>query len=148
MKFEHSVVIGAPKDEVKRFLDDVPAAASCLPGVEDVREVEAGLYEGRIRVRIGPLGLNISGRGRVEQNEGSDKWKIEAEGRDGRAGAGVKASLDGNLKEIEAARTEVSFIADVQFSGRLAELGQPLIRRKASSIVEEFAENLRRAVER
>jgi len=37
-------------------------------------------------------------------------------------------------------------IADVQFSGRLAELGQPLIKRKADSFVQEFAQNLRKAL--
>ena len=32
--------------------------------------------------------------------------------------------------------------ADLQFSGRLGELGQPLIRRKADAMLEEFTENL------
>jgi carbon monoxide dehydrogenase subunit G len=36
--------------------------------------------------------------------------------------------------------------ADVHLSGRLGELGQPLIRRKADAMVREFAENVREAL--
>ena len=36
--------------------------------------------------------------------------------------------------------------ADVSFSGRLGQLGQPLIKKKADDMVQEFAEGLKRAV--
>ena len=50
------------------------------------------------------------------------------------------------LKDAGAGATEVQAVADLQFSGRLGELGQPLIRRKADSMLEEFTENLRAAL--
>ena len=37
-------------------------------------------------------------------------------------------------------------LADVQFSGRLAELGQPLIKKKADAFVAEFTQNLQKAI--
>lgn len=146
MKIENRVIVSAPKERVRAFLEDVPAAAVCLPGVEDVREVEAGVYEGRVRVKIGPLGLTINSRGRLDRDAGEDRWRLDGEGRDTRAGAGVKAALVAVLTTVTDATTEVAIEADVQFSGRLAELGQPLIKRKASSMIEEFGENLQRAL--
>jgi len=147
MKIEHRVVIPAPKERVRAFLADVPLAATCLPGVDNVREVEADVYEGRVRVKIGPLGLTINSRGTLDRSAGEDTWRLNGEGRDSRAGAGVKTALEARLNEVEPSSTEVHIEADVQFSGRLAELGQPLIKRKATSMVEEFGENLRRALQ-
>jgi carbon monoxide dehydrogenase subunit G len=145
MKFDHVVRVSADKATVQAFLDDVPAAAKCLPGVEDVHAVETDVYDGRIRVRIGPLGLNIAGRARLHRGD-DDAWRLQGEGRDGRAGAGVKAALEARLTELSPSETEVRLSADVQLSGRLAELGQPLIKRKADAMVQEFGENLRRTL--
>jgi carbon monoxide dehydrogenase subunit G len=146
MKFEHTVVVSAPKERVRAFLEDVPVAARCLPGVEEVRAVEPDVYEGRVRVKIGPLGLTIQSRGRLDRSAGDDIWRLDGEGRDSRAGAGVKTSLQAELSEAQPGSTEVAIEADVQFSGRLAELGQPLIKRKAESMIREFGENLQRAL--
>jgi carbon monoxide dehydrogenase subunit G len=144
MKFEHAVVVDADSETVRAFLDDVPAVARCIPGIEDLTNVEPDVYDGKVRVRIGPLGLSIAGRARLER-DADGGWRLQGEGRDGRAGAGVKALLEARLEALAAEQTQVNLSADVQFSGRLAELGQPLIKRKADAMVQEFAENLRRA---
>ena len=38
--------------------------------------------------------------------------------------------------------TELEIMADTTFMGRLGELGQPIIRRKARNTLEEFSQNL------
>jgi carbon monoxide dehydrogenase subunit G len=143
VKFAENIVVEASKEQVRAFLEDVPAVAQCVPGVEGLQAVEPDVYEGKVRVRIGPLGMSIAGRARLERE--GDIWRLHGEGRDGRVGAGAKAVLEATLAELAPARTEVRIDADVQFSGRLAELGQPLIKRKAEAMVQEFAQNLRKA---
>ena len=59
---------------------------------------------------------------------------------------GAIAILQAHLAELSPESTEVRVDADIQFSGRLAELGQPLIRRKADSMVRDFAKNLLQAL--
>lgn len=143
MKFEHRVVVAAPAGEVRAFLDDFDKASRCVPGLESATEVEPDVYDGRVKVRIGPLGLSVAGRAKVERGE---RWRVRGEGRDRRVGAGVTADVEAGLTELGPAETAVVILADVQFSGRLAEMGQPLIKRKADAFVAEFAENLRRAL--
>ena len=41
-----------------------------------------------------------------------------------------------------AEETELSLSSDLTFMGKLGEMGQPLIRKKAESTMEEFARNL------
>jgi carbon monoxide dehydrogenase subunit G len=153
MKFEHKVRVDAPKEKVKAFLNDFPQAAKCVPGVEDVRLVEDALvhdgvsvYEGKYKLRLGPLGFSFGGQARMLPQADDDLWKLEMEGRDARIGAGAKGNMDARFVALSENETEVNIVADVTFSGRLAELGQPLIRRKADGMVKDFAENLRKAL--
>ncbi len=144
MKFEHRVQIAAPQATVRAFLDDIPRAARCVPGLEEIEQAEDGSYDGRVVVKLGPLGFRIGGKATVEHD--SDRWKVKGEGRDRRVGAGVVANLEAELNDLPSSGTEVVILADVQFSGRLAELGQPLIKRKADAMVKEFAANLQKAL--
>jgi carbon monoxide dehydrogenase subunit G len=144
MKFEHRVEISAPQGKVRGFLDDVPRSARCLPGLEEITQAEDGSYDGRIGIKLGPLGFHIAGKAWLERD--SEMWKLTGEGRDRRVGAGVVAKIEARLNDLPPASTEVLISADVQFSGRLAELGQPLIKRKADAMVKEFATNLQREI--
>ena len=141
MKFEHTITVDAPLDAVRAFFEDVPAVARCVPGVEDTTAVEPDVYEGRLRIRVGPLAFTIAGRAHIER-DADGTWRMKGEGRDGRIGAGVSATLEARLRELSTSTTEVQATADLQFSGRLGELGQPLIRRKADAMLEEFTANL------
>ena len=144
MRFEHKVTIDAPKQTVQDFLNDFHKSAYCVPGLKDLKDLGNDAYEGTIRVRIGPIGLNVGGKAQIErQTEG---WHVKGEGNDRRVGASMTADVEARLEELAANSTAVEIIADVNFAGRLAEMGQPLIKRKADSFVGEFAENLRKAI--
>jgi carbon monoxide dehydrogenase subunit G len=147
MRFEHEIIIPASREKARDFLDDFAQAASCLPGVEGVHVTAPGHYEGRVRIKVGPLGFNIAGQAEVEAEDGLDGWIARGEGKDAKLGAGVKASLEARLYELAADSTRLHIGADVQFSGPLAGLGQPLIKRKADALVAEFAQNLAQAIQ-
>lgn len=141
MKFEHTITVDASVDDVRTFFEDVPAVAECVPGVEGTTQVEPDTYEGRLRMKVGPFSFTIAGRAKVEQ-DADGTWRMKGEGRDGKINAGVSAALEARLRELSPTSTEVQATADLQFSGRLGELGQPLIRRKADAMLEEFTDNL------
>jgi carbon monoxide dehydrogenase subunit G len=145
MKFEHRVVVEATADKVQAFLDDIQKAAKCVPGVEEVNPLEDGWYEGRVGIKFGPLGMKFAGKAKLEK-EPDGTWKMHGEGRDRRIGAGVNADVVAHLTETTPGTTEVLVNADLNFSGRLAEMGQPLIRKKSDSMVAEFARNLQKAL--
>ena len=146
MKFENSVTVEATRETLWAYLSDFPKAALCLPGVRDVKQLEDGTYEGTMRLRIGPISINLSGSVEVSQDEAEGRWSMQANARDRRIGGGVRANIEAILTEPIPGQTELRVEADVQFMGRLGEMGLPLIRRKADSTIAEFAENLKRAV--
>ena len=146
MRFENTVIIQAPRQAVWDYLSDFPKAAGCLPGVEAVNQLDGGDYEGTMKIRIGPIGLSLSGTVSLEMDESEGRWSMQIQARDRRVGAGVSATIKTKLSESTPETSELVVSADVQFMGRLGGLGQPLIKRKANSTIVEFAQNLSRAV--
>ncbi len=146
MKFEHRVTIPVSRDVLWPLLADVPRAARLLPGVEQVESLENGTYSGTMRIRLGPMGFSFSGTADVVQNEAEGRWTMNAQAKDARVGGGVRAIIEASLTEPSAGATDLHVAADVQFMGRLGQMGQPLIKRKANSMIQEFAEGLKRAV--
>ena len=145
MKFEQQITVPASIEVVRAFFNDVPAVAECVPGVEGLTTVEPDVYDGRVRLRVGPLAFSIAGRARVDRSE-DGVFRLQGEGRDPRIGAGVSAALEARLREAAPDATEVDVTAELQFSGRLGELGQPLIRHKADAMLEEFTVNMQQAI--
>lgn len=146
MRFENTVIIQAPRQVVWDYLSDFPRAAECLPGVESVKQLDTGDYEGTMKIRIGPIGLSLSGTVSLEMDESEGRWSMRIQARDRRVGAGVSATIKTALSESTPETSELVVTADVQFMGRLGGLGQPLIKRKANSTIIEFAQNLSKAV--
>ena len=68
------------------------------------------------------------------------RFLIEASDR--KVGGAVRADLLIQLRTDEGNQTELVLNTNTTFIGRLGELGQPLIRRKANNTMEEFARNL------
>ena len=92
----------------------------------------------------GPLGFTFSGMAQVVQNRDHGRWNMEAGGR--LMEGGIHATSDVVMAEPSPGVTDLNITADVQFMGKLGQMGQPLIKRKADATIKEFAEGLKRAV--
>ena len=116
-----------------------------MPGVVDVTPEGAGCYRGTLRARVGPMSMTLSGTVTVEEQEpDSGRARFLVEASDRRVGGGVKTAMLMQLTATPSGKTELVIETDTTFMGRLGELGQPVIRRKVQSTIEEFAKNLSR----
>ena len=145
MKFEYNVDVDASQDRVWAILSDIPSASSLMPGVQSVEQQPDGTYTGTIRVRVGPIGFNLVGAVAINENRDAGKWSMTSQAQDSRIGGGVFTKVEATITEPSTGSTQMQVNADVQFSGKLGQLGQPLIKKKADSMVKEFTENLRKA---
>jgi carbon monoxide dehydrogenase subunit G len=48
------------------------------------------------------------------------------------------------LKELGAKETELLVETDVNIMGKIGEFGQPIIRKKADTMLQEFVENIKK----
>jgi carbon monoxide dehydrogenase subunit G len=71
---------------------------------------------------------------------------MRAEGRDKGIGGEVTANIVITLVERGPDSTELVVHTDANVLGKLGEFGQPVIRKKADTIMKAFAENISRCV--
>ena len=145
MKFSQRAVISVAREPLWDFLMDVPKVARSLPGVETVSQIDDITYQGVLKVRVGPISLNLQGKIVLEQcDRGSWRATLRAEASDRMAAGAVKGQTSMELEEIGPKETELVVETDVNILGKIGEFGQPIIRKKADQMLQEFVENIRK----
>jgi carbon monoxide dehydrogenase subunit G len=145
MKFSQRAVIPAARDQLWDFLMDVPKVAQSLPGVESVTQIDDTTYQGALKVRVGPISLNLQGKIILEERD-KERWRaaLRAEANDRMAAGAVKGKTTMELKELGPKETELAVETDVNILGKIGEFGQPIIRKKADQMLQQFVENIKR----
>ncbi len=140
MTFTQSCTITASREAVWDFLMDMENMAHCLPGVQDVRQVDAETYDGTLRIKMGPIALALQGTITVEAKDRA-QWHgaMRAEAKDRKLGGGVRARLGMNLLEKGATETEMHVTLEAHVLGKIGEFGQPVMRKRADSMLQDFA---------
>ncbi len=148
MKLENRCLVPASVDKTWELLLDIPQAAPCIPGVQDVIADGENQFKAVMQVRIGPVRLNFSGTiSVVEQDREKGEARFRIEAADRRVGGSIRADLTMQINSMSPEETEMVIVSDTVFMGKIGELGQPIIRRKANSTLEDFARNLAKQVQ-
>jgi hypothetical protein len=144
--FSQECVLPVERERLWHFLMDVPRVARCVPGVETVEAADEGGYKGRLGVRIGPIRLSLDGTVAVEeQDPAAWRARMRADANDRRLGGGIRARMRLSLVPADGG-TRLQIETDLTVLGKIGEFGQPVIRKKADAILEEFARNLQAAL--
>src|SRR3990172_4406311 len=145
MNFQQSSTIPVSREVLWNFLMDVPKVSQCLPGVQDVNRLEENVYEGTMRVRVGPIVLNLHGRIQIEEQDAeASRATMSAQADDKKIRGGIRTKMTMALSSVSAQETELKVETDVTILGKIGEFGQPIIRKKADTMMQEFTENVRR----
>jgi uncharacterized protein len=140
--FTQECMISVERERLWEFLMEVPKVASCVPGIEAVEAVDASAYRGSLRVQVGPIRLSLQGTMTVEeQDRASWRARMRAEANDRRVGGGIRARMSLTLAPSEGG-TRLRIETDLTILGRIGEFGQPVIKKKADALLDEFARNL------
>jgi uncharacterized protein len=144
--FTQECVIPVDRERLWDFMMEVPRVARCVPGVEAVEAVDTGAYRGSLKVQVGPIRLALEGIITVEERD-RNAWRarMRAEANDRRLGGGIRARLGLTLAP-GAGGTHLKIDTDLAILGKIGEFGQPVIKKKADTILAEFARNLQSAL--
>ena len=145
MNFSQHCVITASRDTVWDFLMNMENVARCLDGVQELKQLDADTYEGTLRVKVGPVALTFQGTVRVEECD-REQWRgiVRAEAKDRKVGGGVRAQMQMQLQEKSPTETEMHVALEAHILGKIGEFGQPIIRKKADSMLKEFVDNIKK----
>jgi uncharacterized protein len=146
MKFQGNLLITRPVEKVWEFLWDVEKLSRCIPGCQGVKTVkEREKYELSIQDSVGPITVQFELLADVKKLEPLKRIELAMEGKDSKAG-GMRQTMTLALAP-KGNDTQVEFETDVNVFGRLGTLGYPFVKKKAESVIKEFGDNVKGAIE-
>jgi carbon monoxide dehydrogenase subunit G len=147
MTFSQACTIPVPRERLWDFLMDVPRVSRCLPGVETVRPLEGNSFQGLFRVKLGPISIGLEGKVTIEE-QSREAWRaaLRADATDRKLGGGIRARARMGLAPAADGATTLTVETDLTVLGKIGEFGQPLIKKKADALLQEFAANIKNAL--
>jgi uncharacterized protein len=146
MIFGGKIDLNVPAEEAWNFLIDINKFSACLPGIEEVKQIDDNTFEGTLAASVGPISGKFSFRSTIVESRPPDQMVVQTEGTDSVTKSTVNADMTVDLREVAQNKTEMDYRADVKIKGRLAILGDMVLRATATLILQEFARRLRKGL--
>jgi carbon monoxide dehydrogenase subunit G len=148
MKLDGRIEIAAPPEDVWRVVNDPVSLAGCVPGVQDVRRVDDRTFEGAINASVGPMDADFAFTSVIKRSDFPTDLEVETSGTDSLTKSRLTADVHAAVESGADGKTVLVYRADVKIGGRLAILGDMVLRATAGVIIGEVAKCLRNALER
>jgi carbon monoxide dehydrogenase subunit G len=147
MKLEGRIEIAAPAQQVWDLVLDPLTLASCVPGVKDVRKIDDRTFEGSITASVGPMDGDFTFTAVITRAVFPDDLAVEMSGIDSVTKSRLEVSVTGSLASTAEAHTTLAYRADVKVKGRLAILGEMILRATASMMINQVTGCLKARLE-
>jgi carbon monoxide dehydrogenase subunit G len=141
------VTVAADSATAFAFVSDPLRLAQCIPGCHDLRELSPGRYSAVLSSKVSFITLSF--KVVVEVVKIDPPHAIEAKITGESIGPAGRVTANAGLEIADAGegRSEIRYAADVGLTGKLGGLGEPIFRAKSAQIAQEFAANVKAAIE-
>lgn len=144
---EGGFTVNYPADQVWKFMADLPAVASCLPGAElSEHEKEAGGGErvkGRVAIKFGPMAAAFNGTARLQRDEANRAAVLKGDGTDSLSQSRATGNIAYVVQPLDAGRTRVSVNLGFSLQGPLAQFSRSgLVKDFVARLIQEFGKNV------
>lgn len=147
MRLEGTIDIAAPPEAVWAVLIDPRDLAACVPGVSDVRPVDDRTFEGSVRASVGPIDGDFSFRSVLTEMTYPDTLVVDVEGTDSVTKSRVVAHIEAGLTSSSDESTTLAYHATIAIKGRLAIIGDMVLRATAGVMIGQVTKCLRSRLE-
>ncbi len=136
MKLSGEKILPLPQARVWEALNDPEVLRQSIPGCESFEKLGENTYRATVASRIGPVQARFQGNVRLTDLNPPNGYTLSGEGSGGAAGS-AKGSARVNLEPAPGG-TKLSWTADAQVSGKLAQIGSRLIELTANMMAGQF----------
>lgn len=142
MKITDTFTINATKDDVWNVFMDVEQLASCVPGCNDLVAHSDTEYEADMLVKTKFMTIKFKANGVLTHSVEGEELHVEMIGKPMKLAGLFKSKIKIQLEEIDANSTKVVYEIDLQMTGRLATIGDILMKTTVKNSAKEFADNV------
>lgn len=146
MKLEGRIAIAAPQDATWALVLDPLTLAGCVPGVKEVRRVDERTFAGSITASVGPMNGDFTFTSVITRAE-RPELDVTVEGVDSVTGSRLEALVTVSMDEADPAASALAYRAEIRVRGRLAILGEMVLRATASLMINQVTACLRARLE-
>ena len=136
MDIKGEFTIAAPRQQVWEALNDPEILKQCIPGCESIEQHSDTEFETRLLAKIGPVKAKFTASIVLSELIPPHSYTISGQGKGGPAGFG-KGSARVVLEETPEG-TLLSYNAELQVGGKLAQIGSRLVGGAAKKIAKNF----------
>ena len=139
MKIEETFHVPATPETVWQFITDPEEVGPCVPGLSDIEIVGPDRYKAKVKVAVGPIKASFNFEVEVTEETPPSQILSVTRGEEGSKSSKVTAHNILRLAPSEGG-TKVYYSSEVSITGRLGKFGLGVMKKKAKSIGEEFAD--------
>ena len=136
MKMSGEKTLQLPQAKVWEALNDPEILRQSIPGCESFDVLEDNRFQATVATRIGPVQARFQGKVQLSDIDPPNGYTLSGEGSGGTAG-NAKGSAKIGLKTVPEG-TRLTWNADAQISGKLAQIGSRLIDSTAHMMAGQF----------
>ncbi len=136
MEIKGEFEIPAPRQQVWDALNDPEVLRQCVPGCQEIEKISDTELVAKAVLKIGPVKASFKGKITLSDLDPPNSYKISGEGQGGVAGfASGEAGV--HLDDRDGA-TVLSYAANAEVGGKIAQVGQRLLDMTAQKVAKEF----------
>ena len=137
-------VLPVERAKVYAALNDPDMLKRCIPGCEELVKQSDNEFAAVVKMTLGPVNARFKGKVRLEDLDPPNGYRIAGEGEGGVAGF-AKGGAAVSLTEVPEG-TKLSYQAEANVGGKIAQLGQRLLSGTAKKIADKFFSNFTAAL--
>jgi uncharacterized protein len=143
---ENEFTVGADIESVWRELLDMEGVASCLPGATITSTDSDNVYDGSMRLKVGPMRVEYRGTATLsEVDEQSHTAVISLSAREAKGQGSAMATVRNRL-ERTGTGTRVTARTELHITGPQAQFGRGVIEDVGRRVLGEFSQRLEQKI--
>ena len=144
MQITNEFSIGLLPDQAYALLLDLEQVTPCMPGAELGEARDDGSYAVKVTVKLGPMRFVYEGSVQItEQDAAARRAVLVGQARETRGQGSAKATI-GMTVSGNGTPSQVTAVADVELTGRAAQMGRGVVEDVAKTMIADMAACLER----
>ncbi len=145
MKLEGERTLPGQPEQVWEMLLDPDVLVTAIPGCKKLEKVEEDHYKGGIAAKVGSIQSEYQTTFKITDKHPPERYTIKVEGQ-GQAGF-VNGEARMAMQAEGDEKTRLRYDIDAQVGGRIAQVGQRMIRATATALIDNGFNELRDTME-
>ena len=146
MILDGRIDLDVPVRKAWDFLIDINKFSTCLPGIDEIKQIDDKTFDGIISAAVGPISGKFNFRSTMLESKPPQQMVVQTVGTDSVTKSTVNADMTVDLRQVSETKSQMDYKADVKINGRLAILGDMVLRATATLILQEFTRRLRKGL--